>query len=168
MLRERFYDLIDAARSDEDATVSADPERLAVVVAGLDDDDLSAFVVAFDDELIRLNRWDLWGAGYVAEGGMSDDGFHYFRAWLIGRGQAVVDAVLEDPDSLADFFGDEEDQRENEELEYVGLSHLEDRGLPDPRDVPGRERGADDTPAGTPFDEDSVHEAYPRIAAAVD
>lgn len=167
MLRGRFYDLIDAARSGDDASASADPERLASVLEGLDDEELSGFVVAFDDELIRLNRWDLWGAGYVANGGMSDDAFHYFRSWLIGKGSAAVEAVLEDPDSLAEFLGGDE-ELENEELEYVGLSHLEDRDLPDPRDAGDREQNADDEPAGTPFDEDTVDEAYPRIAAAAD
>ena len=34
-------------------------------------------------------RWDLWGAAYLANGGCSDDGFDYFRGWLIGQGRKV-------------------------------------------------------------------------------
>jgi len=37
----------------------------------------------------------------LINGGCSDDGFFYFRAWLISRGQKVYDAALQNPDSLA-------------------------------------------------------------------
>jgi hypothetical protein len=30
---------------------------------------------------------DQWGAAYLANGGCSDDGFDYFRGWLIGQGR---------------------------------------------------------------------------------
>jgi Protein of unknown function (DUF4240) len=46
--------------------------------------------------------WGLWGAAYVIDGGCSDDGFDYFRAYLISRGRAVFEAAMADPDSLAD------------------------------------------------------------------
>ena len=50
------------------------------------------------DELIEFHRlfnramddayiWDLWGAAYLINGGCSDDGFAYFRSWLISRGR---------------------------------------------------------------------------------
>ncbi|WP_217498085.1 MULTISPECIES: DUF4240 domain-containing protein [Sphingomonas] len=38
--------------------------------------------------MIRSYRWDLWRAAKVAKGGVSDDGFEYFRTWLISRGRA--------------------------------------------------------------------------------
>jgi hypothetical protein len=44
---------------------------------------------------------DQWGAAYLANGGCSDDGFDYFRGWLIGQGRKVYETVLADPDSLA-------------------------------------------------------------------
>ncbi len=46
-------------------------------------------------------RTDLWGAAFIMNGGCSDDGFDYFRGWLISQGQQVFDAALEHPDSLA-------------------------------------------------------------------
>lgn len=45
---------------------------------------------------------NLWCAAYVAKGECDDDGFDYFRAWLIGQGQQVYEAAISDPDSLAD------------------------------------------------------------------
>ena len=47
-------------------------------------------------------RIELWGAAYLLNGGCSDDCFEYFRGWLITQGRAVYEAVLADPDSLAD------------------------------------------------------------------
>ena len=164
MPRDRLYALIDAARDGGGPeSPSVDPDALREVVAALDPDELSGFVLAFDDELIRLNRWSVWGAGYVANGGMGDDDFHYFRCWLIGKGRSAVDAVLEDPDALADHL--DAAGLENEGLEYVGLDLLEERGLPDPRDDADRAY-ADDEPSGQPFDEGAVEAAYPRTAAA--
>lgn len=45
--------------------------------------------------------WKLWGAAYLMNGGCSDDGFVYFRYWLILRGEAVYTAALKDPDTLS-------------------------------------------------------------------
>lgn len=61
-----------------------------------------AFATGLVETMERANRWDLWGAGYVIHGGMSDDSFAYFRTWLIGQGRGVFDQALADPDSLAE------------------------------------------------------------------
>ncbi|GAA1585730.1 hypothetical protein GCM10009678_80400 [Actinomadura kijaniata] len=51
--------------------------------------------------LTESYRGDLWGAAYLINGGASDDGFDYFRGWLVSQGRAVYEAALADPDSLA-------------------------------------------------------------------
>ncbi len=38
----------------------------------------------------------------VVNGGCSDDGFEYFRGWLIGQGGAYFEAALKDPERAAD------------------------------------------------------------------
>ncbi|MFD8951587.1 DUF4240 domain-containing protein [Streptomyces xanthophaeus] len=57
-------------------------------------------------------RWDLmvdscsnplWAAAYLAHGGCSDDGFDYFRGWLIAQGCDVFERVAADPDALAEL-----------------------------------------------------------------
>jgi hypothetical protein len=77
---------------------------------------------AFDDHVWRLGNLsheaDLWCAAYVAMGGCSDDGFDYFRGWLIARGQAVFDAAMRDPDSVHD-----------------ALAGIEDGGCPQDEDI---------------------------------
>jgi hypothetical protein len=45
---------------------------------------------------------DLWAAGMLLNGGHgSDDGFYYFRDWLIAQGRTVYEYALSNPDSLA-------------------------------------------------------------------
>jgi Protein of unknown function (DUF4240) len=40
-------------------------------------------------------------------GSASDDGFDYFRGWLISQGRKIFEAALENPDSLADVIDEE-------------------------------------------------------------
>lgn len=47
-------------------------------------------------------KYGLWTAASVMLDGCSDDGFNYFRNWLIAQGRDVYLAALKDPDSLAD------------------------------------------------------------------
>jgi hypothetical protein len=49
-------------------------------------------------------RRDLWAAAYIINGGCSDDGFEYFRLWLIGQGQKVFEAALQKPESLVEIL----------------------------------------------------------------
>jgi hypothetical protein len=55
----------------------------------------------FDAKTAAAYTRDLWGAAYLINGGASDDGFYYFRCWLVGRGKKVYEAALANPDSLA-------------------------------------------------------------------
>jgi hypothetical protein len=41
----------------------------------------------FTQRLADAYRWDLWGLAYQLNGGCSDDGFVYFRCWLLGQGR---------------------------------------------------------------------------------
>jgi hypothetical protein len=64
-------------------------------------------IIAFDRHLTDLrlaaHRVDLWGAAYLINAGCSDDGFEYFRCWLVAQGRAIYEAALANPDSLADY-----------------------------------------------------------------
>ena len=159
-----FWAIIDRARGEGAGPLapSADPEALRAILEGESDEAVRGFAVKFGRQLDRLNEWRVWGAGYVIYEGMSGDSFHYFRAWLVGKGKAAVEQALTDPDGLGPFVDDPEEV-DNELLEYVPVEVCEARGLPDPRD--GYERDADDDPRGEPFDEETVDALYPRLAA---
>lgn len=127
----------------------------------LSDEEVQEFMREFYRKLVELNRWDLWAAGYVICGGMSDDSFHYFRSWIIGKGRQCYETALLNPSSLVPFLDDPE--VDNELLEYVALEVLEGRGIEDdPRAE--LEGDADGEPSGEPFDEETVDELYPALA----
>ena len=165
MDRTRFYEILDGAREGvEDDAPSADADDLRTALEALDDDELLGFARRFDDELALLNRWSVREAGYVVAGGMSDDGFRAFRAWLIGKGSAAVDAVLADPEDLADLLTSGEPLT-NEALASAALEAVDERGLQDPESEDGA-AAPDGEPEGDPFDPEGSDERLPRLAEA--
>jgi Protein of unknown function (DUF4240) len=48
-------------------------------------------------------RTILWAGAYLINGGCSDDGFDYFRGWLIAQGREMFDQAMADPDALAEL-----------------------------------------------------------------
>jgi hypothetical protein len=42
----------------------------------------------------ELNLWDLWALAYIVKRGCSDDGFDYFRLWVISKGKQAFDIIL--------------------------------------------------------------------------
>ena len=162
MTETDFYALIDAARRGATPdSPSADPDALRDVLSELPDGQVAEFATEFRRQLVRLNHWSLWDAGYAASGGMSDDAFHYFRSWLIGKGAEVVDLALTDPEKLVPYL--DTDELENELLEYVAEEVLDDRGIDDDDDA-GVEL-TDAEPAGEPFDQETSEERHPKLAA---
>lgn len=75
-------------------------------------DDSVMFGQIYDVYHKLSDRWLLWCAGNLFNEGLSDDGFHYFRSWLIGRGRDAFYEVMSNPDSLAyyDKLGTRHDQ----------------------------------------------------------
>jgi hypothetical protein len=101
----QFWKLIEDARTQ--VADAAGSEAIAACAATL----LSAFpseeIVAAQRVLTGLlaasYRNSLWAAASLINGGSGDDGFEYFRGWLIVQGRAVFEQSVADPDSLADL-----------------------------------------------------------------
>jgi hypothetical protein len=161
MDNSRFWQLIDAARSEGE---SADPDALRVALSPLPNGEVIAFSHEFTRKLCELNKWSIWGAGAALLEGMSDDSFHYFRSWIIGKGLVVYGVALANPDDIADFVLEDEIV-DNESLEYVAIEILEERGVEDPRE--SIDLDADGDPSGEPFDEDELEDLYPKCSITV-
>ncbi|HUR54758.1 MAG TPA: DUF4240 domain-containing protein [Gemmataceae bacterium] len=105
MTLDEFWDHIKKSkRRDPDAHVG----RLTARLAKLPPDDILDFVHWWDFYARESYDWTLWGAAYLINGGCSDDGFDYFRDWLILQGRDVFQAAVSDPDTLADVVDGEE------------------------------------------------------------
>jgi hypothetical protein len=94
-------------------------QQLAAVreqLGKLPPDELTSFLRLFNQLMDNAYRWDLWGAAYLINGGSSDDGFAYFRSWLISRGRTVYEASLQNPDNLEGLVDPDRDDYEFEDL----------------------------------------------------
>lgn len=157
---DRFWQLVEAAKVQADGDTEARVEALYAGLGGLDPAELQSFQNHYDQLIALSYRWDLWAAAYIINGGCSDDGFRYFRDWLISEGRATFERALKDSDSLADL--PHVDPAELESFGYVALDLHEEKGA-------GRmPRGAamqEGEPAGEPWDEDAVGDLLPRLDA---
>lgn len=113
---ERFWQLMETSHVPQDLDEQA--EKIRELLSELP----AAEVAGFDQTLRRLlNRaysWDLWGAAYLVSGGCSDDGFEYFRSWLVAQGKDNYERALSNPDSLANI------ETLEEEVEFEELWHI--------------------------------------------
>src|SRR6266545_4042679 len=98
MNRERFWALIQETHPSSGGRAGA---QLLARLRELPRAEIAAFQDVRDDLLAESYRRDLWGAAYLINRGCSDDGFDYFRAWLLGQGNATFQTALRDPDGLA-------------------------------------------------------------------
>lgn len=166
---DRFWELIDSARLDRNPRgASADADRLKELLSALPTPEVVTFAGEFRRALVQLNHWDVWAVGFILAGGMSDDHFHYFRSWIIGKGKTVYEAALRNPDSISQYVTEddiEESELDNELLEYAASDVFEEREVPDPADE--SDLFPDDEPAGEGFNEDDVESRFPLTAARV-
>jgi hypothetical protein len=105
MTVDKFWNHIRATRRrdpDEHA------ERLVARLARLTREDIVDFCFWWGRMHAEAYRINLWAAAYHVNGGCSDDGFDYFRNWLILQGRDVFTAAVADPNTLADVCKDGE------------------------------------------------------------
>ncbi|MFI6606747.1 DUF4240 domain-containing protein [Streptomyces sp. NPDC050507] len=98
-----FWKLIDDARAlvVDPADAEAVAERVAALLAERPADEILTAQQLLWDLMAASYRAPLWAAAYTINGGCSDDGFDYFRGWLIAQGREVFERVVADPDALA-------------------------------------------------------------------
>ena len=157
----QFWQLIEVAR----ATGPADAEGVARAVTTALQQLPPEEIIAFDDilwhQMARSYQWDLWAAAYIVNGGCSDDGFDYFRGWLIAQAQTTFEDALRDPDTLVDAVARERYAVNCEWMLGVGADAYEA--------VTGRElapasRSMPAAPAGDEWDEDEPAGRAPLLA----
>lgn len=137
-------------------------EALRELLLGCPAETIASFDAWLHAQRARANRWDLWGAAYVMNGGCSDDGFIDFRNGLIAQGRVTFEAALADPEALAELelALDAEDGLFFESLGYVAPEAYEQR-------TGGELEGPvpNDAVQGEPWDEADLPRLFPRLTA---
>jgi hypothetical protein len=102
---QQFWRLIDTARAQvaDSAHTEAVAARAAMLLSALPPEEIIAAQRVLSGLLAESYQTLLWAAAYVINGGCSDDGFEYFRGWLIAQGRQVFQQSRADPDSLAEL-----------------------------------------------------------------
>jgi hypothetical protein len=106
MTEDQFWSIIDTSLADAEGDQNAQCEAIEAALVALPPTIVLGFQAAFNRLHAKSYIEKLWGAAYVMNGGCSDDGFDYFRGWLIAQGRATFEAALADPDSLAGHIGE--------------------------------------------------------------
>lgn len=162
-----FWDLIDTSRSASAGDAEQQLVELGRLLDALSPEAIVDFHHVFYSYFVKAYTWPLWGAAYVIGGGCSDDGFDYFRGWLISRGEQVFDLALENPDSLASVINEED---ENTECQVEGWQSVAveawcrktGQGY---SAFPNRPvEHASNDPTGEEWSEDDLDRLYPQLA----
>jgi hypothetical protein len=164
---KRFWDII-AFCCPPEANEEEWHAALVEQVARLPREDIIGFKIRFWLLLNAAYTRDLWRAAALLQGMCSDDGFTYFRCWLVAQGKVAYENALANPDSLADIVS-EEDSCESELLMSVAAAAWVQSGLAE-EDLREAAKGVDlgfgklqgeDWDFG---DQEEVRRRFPRLA----
>jgi hypothetical protein len=159
MNKEEFWILIDGIRAKVGNDCDAVAAHLFDSFTKLTPTEILGFQQQVWQRLAESYRWDLWAVAYIVNGGCSDDGFEYFRGWLIAQGRDFFEQALHNPESVGSRA--EPDINECEDILHAAPRAYENvTGGPLPLDsfLPPKE------PAGSRWQQADLPRLYPRLA----
>ncbi len=122
----KFWDIIHLSLKETDNQEKQE-DLLIQEIEKLSLNEIVGFRLKTDKLLYDTYTSEMWCAGYIMNGGCSDDCFAYFRNWVISRGKEVYYEAKKNPDTLVEEFVDNRDYYEFEGFGYVALKAFENR-----------------------------------------
>ena len=127
MLNEdKFWEIVDRSlkyRTDQEAQ-----EKFLISEVGqLSPKEMIGFKLRTDKLLYDTYTSEMWCAAYIINGGCSDDGFEYFRCWLISEGKDVYYKAKANPDDLIAEADDNSEYHEFESFWYVAVDAFKNK-----------------------------------------
>jgi hypothetical protein len=159
MNQDRFWELIEAASRSGRGDGFRMAASLQAALAKLRAEEILGFQLRMNERAVESYRWDLWAVAYIINGGASDDGFEYFRGWLISQGRAYYEAALKDPVRAADRAGQHQ-QNENEQILYSAMEAYQAKTG---KTLPALPYSGSTSPAGKPWKEEDLSKLYPEL-----
>jgi hypothetical protein len=105
-----------------------DQERFLVEeIEQLSPKEMIGFRLRTDKLLYDTYNSEMWCAGYIMNGGCSDDGFEYFRCWLISRGKNTYYKAKSNPDYLVNEISEGSEFYDFESFWYVALTAFKNK-----------------------------------------
>ncbi|MGW4757217.1 DUF4240 domain-containing protein [Streptomyces chartreusis] len=174
MNRHEFWELIAAARDRVQAPYECEAiaSEATALLASRPAEEIVAAEGVLWDLMSESYTNPLWAAAYEINGGCSDDGFDYFRGWLIAQGREVFELAVAEPDALAELpvvqaAADSGIDLEGEDLLGIAWNaHIAAAGNQLPADQPKIEYPQLDPAWNFAFDDrDEMARRLPRLAA---
>lgn len=154
MNEEKFWELVEKSKKSPDDQAS----RLKSLLVKISPAEIEAFHRILLQKMHSAYRWDLWAVAYIINGGCSDDGFLYFRGWLVGRGQRVYEGALVDPATIAKSVKD--DECEDESFLFSSVDAYEELTG---QEMPREEFDTVGDPVGERWKEEDLPKLYPKL-----
>jgi hypothetical protein len=173
MTDDTFWQIIATACRCDPSSAEEWDGRLTKELVKFPADEIIAWDQRFERLAAKAYRIDLWAAAYLINGGASDDGFYYFRCWLIGMGKEVYEAAIANPDNLATvaspkWFAEGIDA----EAEIYAAAHrawMQVTGQPDTAPYPARHLTANLAGEIWDFDDpEAMRRHLPKLSALYD
>jgi len=158
-----FWETIEQAKILAKDDIEKRPAALKQLLMRLTAEQIQQFEVIYREKLAEAYRRDLWGAAYVIQGGCSDDGFDYFRDFLISEGQQAFQNALQRPDDLAQI-----ELPDDVELEDFRYSIADAYEAVTGQELPISNVIFPTEPAGQAWTEDQLESLYPQLCAKYD
>jgi hypothetical protein len=119
MNEDQYWALVDNSLKHEQETFLVNELRK------LSNEEIIGFRLRTDKLLYDTYNSEMWCAGYIMNGGCSDDGFEYFRCWVISRGRDTYYKSKDDPDYLIQESIEGAEYYDYEGFWYVALTAFE-------------------------------------------
>jgi hypothetical protein len=133
MDEDRFWTLIDKSKKSSD-DLEEFTEDLTNELKKLSSADIIGFHLR--EQKLRFDSYtsELWCAGYIMNGGCSDDSFEYFRCWIIAQGKEAYYSSLKNSDWLVNLYSEDVDEYDFEDLMYIASDAFEQKNKKDIED----------------------------------
>lgn len=119
-----YWQIIENSLQDAD-TLEQQEENLLIELQFLTAEDIIGFKLRTEYLMFQSYTSDLWCAATIMNDGCTDDGFQYFRYWLISQGKQIFSDAIIDSDNLAKYFIDGFNEEDLYEFEIFGSIAIE-------------------------------------------
>lgn len=125
---DKFWKLIEKAKKESNGNFDNQVDYIVEKLSKASITNILKFDRLFGEYFAKIHSSTIWAAANIIQNGCSDDGYDYFRAWLIGQGKYIYEVALVNPDDLADIEAiDEVKHYSGELLMYAASYAYEDK-----------------------------------------
>jgi len=90
-----FWEIIERSKSNS-SSIPQQINMLTSILSQFSGEAIHVFQQLLHEKMCAAYHWDIWALAYIAQDGCSDDGFEYFRAWLLLQGKTTYTRTLND------------------------------------------------------------------------